>query len=380
MCGIPQHALESYLARLVAAGKKVAISEQTEAPSKGRALVPRRIVRIVTPGTIVDPERLDARRPNEMAAVTWNGDGAAVSTLDLSTGDFAVVKLLERAALAEWLLRRLPRELVFFPSDRPLAESLVAALVSSGAEAPALSPLKDDSSLGARRRSEGHVVLPARQDGHVVRRANASPARRAAARPARRDRGAARRRRRVAGGRGAPREPRLGLSRDSRPAAPPRAPRGRCRIAARRRRARERARARGAPRRRPRGGARRASRAGRGGVAGRRAVRPWGVDRVARRARAAPKRAGRRDLPRRRGRRRGRGAHSASRVRVDSRARRGRGARAPRHPDAAREVQPGVRSRLRGAGLGPRAHSRGRPQAADARERRTLRDARARRG
>ena len=130
MCGIPQHALEPYLARLVAAGRKVAISEQTEAPSKGRTLVARKIVRIVTPGTIVDPERLDARRPNEMAAVTWNGDGAAVSTLDLSTGDFAVVTLPDRAALTEWLLRRVPRELVVFPSDRAAAESL--ALVPRG--------------------------------------------------------------------------------------------------------------------------------------------------------------------------------------------------------------------------------------------------------
>ena len=136
MCGIPQHALEPYLAKLVAAGKKVAISEQTEAPAKGRALVARKIVRIVTPGTIVDPERLDARRPNEMAAVTWNGDGAAVSTLDLSTGDFAVVKLPDRAALTEWLLRRMPRELVVFPSDRPAAESLVASLASSGPRRP----------------------------------------------------------------------------------------------------------------------------------------------------------------------------------------------------------------------------------------------------
>src|SRR5512141_1473370 len=109
MCGIPHHALESYLARLVAAGKKVAISEQTEAAAKGRALVARKIVRVVTPGTIVDPERLDARRPNEMAAVAWNGDGAAVSTLDLSTGDFVVVELPDRTALAERLMRRLPR-------------------------------------------------------------------------------------------------------------------------------------------------------------------------------------------------------------------------------------------------------------------------------
>src|SRR5664280_1331413 len=149
MCGIPQHALEPYLAKLVAAGRKVAISEQTEAPAKGRTLVARKIVRIVTPGTIVDPERLDARRPNEMAAVTWNGDGAAVSTLDLSTGDFAVVKLPDRAALTEWLLRRVPRELVVFPSDRTAAELLVASLASSGAEAPALSPLRDDSPRGA---------------------------------------------------------------------------------------------------------------------------------------------------------------------------------------------------------------------------------------
>jgi len=93
MCGVPQHALESYLARLVAAGKKVAISEQTEVAAKGRALVARKIVRIVTPGTIVDPERLDARRANEMAAVAWNGAGAAVSCLDLSTGDFSVLPL-----------------------------------------------------------------------------------------------------------------------------------------------------------------------------------------------------------------------------------------------------------------------------------------------
>jgi DNA mismatch repair protein MutS len=149
MCGIPQHALEPYLARLVASGRKVAISEQTEAPAKGRALVSRKIVRIVTPGTIVDPERLDARRPNEMAAVTWHGDGAAVSTLDLSTGDFAVVKLPERAALVEWLLRRMPRELVVFPSDRPAAEPLVASLASTGAEAPALSLLRDDAPRGA---------------------------------------------------------------------------------------------------------------------------------------------------------------------------------------------------------------------------------------
>ena len=73
MCGVPHHALDTYVARLVAAGKKVAIAEQTEAPQKGKTLVARKIVRIVTPGTLVDPDRLDARQANELAAVAWDG-------------------------------------------------------------------------------------------------------------------------------------------------------------------------------------------------------------------------------------------------------------------------------------------------------------------
>jgi len=149
MCGIPQHALEPYLARLVAAGKKVAISEQTEAPGRGRALVARKIVRVVTPGTVVDPERLDARRPNEMAAVAWSGGGAAVSTLDLSTGDFSVAALPDAAGLPEWLLRRAPRELVVFPSDRTRAEALLGLLKSGLSEAPALSVLSAETPRGA---------------------------------------------------------------------------------------------------------------------------------------------------------------------------------------------------------------------------------------
>src|SRR5512140_887225 len=149
MCGIPQHALEAYLARLVTAGKKVAISEQTEAAARGRALVARKIVRVVTPGTIVDPERLDARRPNEMAAVAWNGGGASVSCLDLSTGDFSVLPLRDDGALSEWLLRRAPKELVVFPSDRARVEVLLGSLRPGWADPPALSPLASESPRGA---------------------------------------------------------------------------------------------------------------------------------------------------------------------------------------------------------------------------------------
>ncbi len=93
MCGVPHHALESYAARLIAAGMKVAIAEQVEAPQKGKALVARRIVRVITPGTLLDPERLDARQANDLAAIALGGDEAGLAFLDLSTGEFTAVRL-----------------------------------------------------------------------------------------------------------------------------------------------------------------------------------------------------------------------------------------------------------------------------------------------
>ena len=139
MCGIPWHQLDPYVAKLVAAGKKVAIADQTEAPQKGKTLVARKIVRIVTPGTVLDPERLDARRANEMAAVAVGTDDAALAFLDLSTGDFSVTRLAGADAAAEGLRRRVPAEIVCFESDR---ETVASWLPSLGGEPPVLSPLE----------------------------------------------------------------------------------------------------------------------------------------------------------------------------------------------------------------------------------------------
>ena len=138
MCGIPWHQLDTYVARLVAAGKKVAIADQAEPAAKGKSLVERRIVRIVTPGTFLDPDRLDARRANELAAVAWDGAEAALAFLDLSTGEFSVVRLPGAAAAAEWLKRRVPTEMVCFEGDR---EAVAAWLPSLSAEPPLLSPV-----------------------------------------------------------------------------------------------------------------------------------------------------------------------------------------------------------------------------------------------
>ncbi len=138
MCGIPWHQLDTYVARLVTAGKKVAIADQTEAAGKGRTLVARRITRIVTPGTLLDPDRLEAREANELAAVALAGAEAALSFLDLSTGEFSVVRHPGAEAAAEWLRRRLPAEIVCFESDRDV---VAAWLPSLGGGPPLLSPV-----------------------------------------------------------------------------------------------------------------------------------------------------------------------------------------------------------------------------------------------
>ena len=141
MCGIPWHQLDPYVAKLVAAGKKVAIADQTEVPQKGKALVARKIVRIVTPGTVLDPDRLDARRANELAAVAFGAGEAAAAFLDLSTGEFSVTRFPGdpgAEGVAEALRRRIPAEVVCLETDR---DRIAGWLPSIGAEAPALTPL-----------------------------------------------------------------------------------------------------------------------------------------------------------------------------------------------------------------------------------------------
>ncbi len=146
MCGVPHHALDSYVARLITAGKKVAISEQTEAAAKGKVLVARRIVRVITPGTLVDPDRLDSRRANELAAFVREGESAAFAFLDLSTGDFSVVPL-QASGVRDTLARRTPRELLVDASDEAEARRWVSELP---AEPPVVSLAPVDAPRGAR--------------------------------------------------------------------------------------------------------------------------------------------------------------------------------------------------------------------------------------
>ena len=111
MAGIPAHALESYLGRLIKAGYKVAICEQLSDPATSRGLVDRDVVRVVTPGTVVESSLLDQTSNNYLAAVVVSGDSAGLAYADVSTGEFASTQL-ELDALPLELDRIAPAEVV----------------------------------------------------------------------------------------------------------------------------------------------------------------------------------------------------------------------------------------------------------------------------
>lgn len=97
MCGVPVHSAETYLARLIRAGNRVAIAEQTESPAEARkargskALVERAIVRLVTPGTLTEETLLESSAANWLAAVGRAGDDMAIAAADISTGRFELI-------------------------------------------------------------------------------------------------------------------------------------------------------------------------------------------------------------------------------------------------------------------------------------------------
>ncbi len=112
MCGVPFHAASSYLAKLVQAGHKVAICEQTEDPAASRGLVKREVVRVVSPGVVTEDELLDEKSNCYLAAAAQVKDTWGLALLDLSTGEFLVCERDSSAAAEEELLRFAPSELL----------------------------------------------------------------------------------------------------------------------------------------------------------------------------------------------------------------------------------------------------------------------------
>ncbi|MFL2502209.1 MAG: DNA mismatch repair protein MutS [Luminiphilus sp.] len=122
MAGVPYHAAESYLARLVKAGRSVAIAEQVGDPATSKGPVAREVVRIVTPGTLTDESLLDARQDALILAISANKHQYGLAWLDVSSGRFLVSEVEDQIALEAEVARLAPAE-ILVPDSSPLAEN-----------------------------------------------------------------------------------------------------------------------------------------------------------------------------------------------------------------------------------------------------------------
>ena len=144
MAGIPHHAADGYIARLIRAGQKVAVCEQLEEPAKGRKIVRRDVVRVITPGTITDTQFLDGARNNFLLAAHATASAVGVALVDVSTGDFWVGEEPGAGeAILEVALLRRPAELLLAQSAEP---AWVARWVPAGVTVTRV----DGGAFGAR--------------------------------------------------------------------------------------------------------------------------------------------------------------------------------------------------------------------------------------
>jgi DNA mismatch repair protein MutS len=161
MCGVPVHASESYLSRLIRKGFRVAVCEQTENPAEAKkrgnkSVVRREVVRVVTPGTITEEALLDARRHNYLAAVADAGGALGLAWLDVSTGAF-FAQPVERTGLAAALARIEPGELLV--PERLAAQPEFYDVFADYRDAISAQPdSRFDSGAGRRRLEEIFAV------------------------------------------------------------------------------------------------------------------------------------------------------------------------------------------------------------------------------
>ena len=156
MCGVPVHAADGYLSRLIRKGFRVAVCEQTEDPAEarkrgGKALVTREVVRIVTRGTITEEALLDSRRHNYLAALADSGGALGLAWLDVSTGEFCV-QPTDDAHLTAALARLDPGELLV--PERLLQRTELfrnAWRMEVGTDAETLEPVRQRSGAPSAR-------------------------------------------------------------------------------------------------------------------------------------------------------------------------------------------------------------------------------------
>ena len=129
MCGVPYKAARGYIARLIDQGYKVAICDQVEDPSKAKGLVKREVVRVITPGMIVENELLTATVNNYILALAYHDDTFGIACLDISTGTFRLTESTDLIQIIDEILRISPSEILLPQSakDAPLFSGVIQA-------------------------------------------------------------------------------------------------------------------------------------------------------------------------------------------------------------------------------------------------------------
>jgi len=131
MAGIPYHALNGYLSKLLRAGYKVAICEQTSLPGKSKGPVKREIVQVVTPGTAMGEEVLDSRSNNYLVALSINGEKAGIAMADISTGEFIAGEIIEGRNWFEELERIGPAEILLSENEPQDVENTIKSRLTN---------------------------------------------------------------------------------------------------------------------------------------------------------------------------------------------------------------------------------------------------------
>ncbi|HEX5656241.1 MAG TPA: DNA mismatch repair protein MutS [Polyangiales bacterium] len=166
MAGVPHHAATGYIARLLELGRKVAICEQMADPATVKGIVPREVVRVISPGLVLDPEVLDARAHNYLASLAFAGARVGVATLEISTGELRACVLDDSASALTELARLDPRELLVAEGElAAVLKRVLPRCVQSRPphDAHALERVLGDGAQRAREHFEPVVLQAAAQ-------------------------------------------------------------------------------------------------------------------------------------------------------------------------------------------------------------------------
>ncbi len=169
MCGVPHHAAKHYLGKLVQRGFKVAICEQVEDPKVAKGIVRREVVRVVTPGVLLEEDELDPKSAHYLCACIVDGARAGVAHLDVTTGEFAAAEL-DAAELLDELARLEPREVLL---DGASSEPLKARVRAAWNPWPEGAPADERSARALLASALGREIDDADQMGALALRAAA---------------------------------------------------------------------------------------------------------------------------------------------------------------------------------------------------------------